>query len=194
MRSRRRTPRGGVQAEKQQQYVRLIAQGVNNSEACRIVGINRKTGNRWRYGRSVRNSAGARVHYAPVRSLGEAAQPAVSLRAGAGADRRPAGREDDHPWNRGGVGATRRRRSAASCAATVILMGAIARITLSMPPVCARANCASGVSRLTGCSPRSLSDCWASAGALSRSPTSCAAGSPAARSVVVCGVDLPSDL
>lgn len=67
MRDRRRTPKGGVQAEKQQQYVRLIAQGVNNSEACRIVGINRKTGNRWRYGRSVRNSAGARVHYAPVK-------------------------------------------------------------------------------------------------------------------------------
>jgi transposase, IS30 family len=36
----------GVQAEKQQRYVRLIAQGVNNSEACRLVGINRKTGNR----------------------------------------------------------------------------------------------------------------------------------------------------
>jgi transposase, IS30 family len=67
MRSRRRTPRGGVQAEKQQQYVRLIAQGVNNAEACRIVGINRKTGNRWRYGRAVRNSAGVLVHYAPVK-------------------------------------------------------------------------------------------------------------------------------
>jgi IS30 family transposase len=67
MRDRRRTPKGGAQAEKQQQYVRLIAQGVNNSEACRLVGINRKTGNRWRYGRSVRNSAGARVHYAPVK-------------------------------------------------------------------------------------------------------------------------------
>ena len=67
MRSRRRTPLGGVQAEKQQQYVRLIAQGVNNAEACRIVGINRKTGNRWRYGRSIRNSAGALVHYAPVK-------------------------------------------------------------------------------------------------------------------------------
>jgi IS30 family transposase len=56
-----------VQAEKQQQYVRLIAQGVNNAQACRLVGINRKTGNRWRYGRSVRNSAGVRVHYAPVK-------------------------------------------------------------------------------------------------------------------------------
>jgi IS30 family transposase len=67
MRSRRRTPKGGVQAEKQEQYVRLIAQGVNNAEACRTVGINRKTGNRWRYGRSVRNSAGVLVQYAPVK-------------------------------------------------------------------------------------------------------------------------------
>jgi transposase, IS30 family len=67
MRDRRRTPKGGVQAEKQQLYVRLIAQGVNNAQACRLVGINRKTGNRWRYGRSVRNSAGVHVHYAPVK-------------------------------------------------------------------------------------------------------------------------------
>ena len=67
MRDRRRTPAGGVQAEKQQRYVQLIAQGVNNSEACRLVGINRKTGNRWRYGRRVRNSAGALVIYPPVK-------------------------------------------------------------------------------------------------------------------------------
>ena len=44
----------------------MIAQGINNTEACRIVGINRKTGNRWRYGRSIRNSVGERVHYPPV--------------------------------------------------------------------------------------------------------------------------------
>ena len=43
MRDRRRTPGGGVQAEKQLRYVRLIAQGVNNSEACRLVGIMRTT-------------------------------------------------------------------------------------------------------------------------------------------------------
>ena len=67
MRDRRRTPAGGVQAEKQQRYVQLIAQGVSNSEACRLVGINRKTGSRWRYGRKVRNSAGALVIYAPVK-------------------------------------------------------------------------------------------------------------------------------
>ena len=67
MRDGRRTPAGGVQAEKQQRYLRLIAQGVNNSEACRLVGIDRKTGNRWRYGRKVRNSAGALVIYPPVK-------------------------------------------------------------------------------------------------------------------------------
>src|SRR3954451_17800736 len=67
MRDRRRTPAGGVQAEKQQRYVRLIAQGTSNSEACRLVGINRRTGTRWRYGRSVLNTAGAVVHYPAVK-------------------------------------------------------------------------------------------------------------------------------
>lgn len=32
------TAAGGVQAEKQRRYVQLIAQGVNNSEACRLLG------------------------------------------------------------------------------------------------------------------------------------------------------------
>ena len=67
MRDRRRASRSGVQAEKQQRYAQLIAQGVNNSEACRLVGIDRETGNRWRYGRRVRNSAGALVIYPPVK-------------------------------------------------------------------------------------------------------------------------------
>jgi len=69
MRSRRRSPEGGVQAEKQQRYVQLIGQGITNSQACRIVGINRKTGNRWRYGRSVANAAGEVLHYAPVKIM-----------------------------------------------------------------------------------------------------------------------------
>ena len=47
--------------------MRLIAAGVNNSEAYRLVGIHRKTGNRWRYGRSVRNTVGEPVHYPPVK-------------------------------------------------------------------------------------------------------------------------------
>ncbi len=67
MRSRRRTPVGGVQAEKQRRYVGLIAAGVSNSQACRLVGINRKTGNRWRYGRTVVNAVGEALHYPPVK-------------------------------------------------------------------------------------------------------------------------------
>src|SRR3954453_2872262 len=68
-RVRRRTPAGGVQAEKQQRFLRLIAQGINNSEACRIVGIHRKTGVRWRYGRTIVNSAGERLHYPAVKLI-----------------------------------------------------------------------------------------------------------------------------
>lgn len=71
MRQRRRVPAGGVQAEKQQRFARLIAQGVSNAEACRLVGINRKTGTRWRYGRSVVNSAGEILHYPPVKITAE---------------------------------------------------------------------------------------------------------------------------
>jgi len=52
--------------EVQAKFIKLIEQGVNNSEACRIVGIHRKTGTRWRLGRTIRNSVGDPVHYPPV--------------------------------------------------------------------------------------------------------------------------------
>ena len=64
----RKTRRGGMVVEKQEWFVRLIAQGVSNSEACRIVGINRRTGTRWRYGRTIVNKASEPVHYPPVTS------------------------------------------------------------------------------------------------------------------------------
>jgi transposase, IS30 family len=54
------------QVEKREQYTRLIAQGYNNSEACRIVGINRRTGKRWRHGRTITTRDGRKLHYAPV--------------------------------------------------------------------------------------------------------------------------------
>ena len=62
----RKTRRGLMLVEKQEWFARLISQGVSNSEACRIVGINRRTGTRWRFGRSIRNTAGEPVHYPPV--------------------------------------------------------------------------------------------------------------------------------
>ena len=54
----RGSPGPAPQAEKRAQYARLIAQGVNNSEACRIVGVGRRTGTRWRFGRLDRQSDG----------------------------------------------------------------------------------------------------------------------------------------
>ncbi len=63
----RKTRHGKMVVEKQQWFGRLIAQGVSNRQACRIVGINRRTGTRWRYGRTIRNTAGEPVHYPPVR-------------------------------------------------------------------------------------------------------------------------------
>ena len=62
---RRRRPGGGA-TDKQEQFTRLVGQGVSNSEACRIVGVNRRTGTRWRYGRTIHNTAGQPVHYPPV--------------------------------------------------------------------------------------------------------------------------------
>jgi transposase, IS30 family len=59
-------PPGWGLTDKQDRFVRLIAQGVNNSEACRMVGVNRRTGTRWRHGRTIRNTAGEPVQYAPV--------------------------------------------------------------------------------------------------------------------------------
>ncbi|WP_234323038.1 helix-turn-helix domain-containing protein, partial [Streptomyces sp. NRRL S-350] len=40
-------------------YFRLVKQGASNDQACRIVGINPKTGRRWRNGRNAsgRNKA-----------------------------------------------------------------------------------------------------------------------------------------
>jgi hypothetical protein len=37
-------PGSAPQTEKREWFARLIAQGVSNSQACRIVGVNRKTG------------------------------------------------------------------------------------------------------------------------------------------------------
>jgi IS30 family transposase len=63
----RTTHAGHALTEKQDRFVRLIAQGVSNSEACRVVGINRRTGTRWRFGRTILNTAGEAVQYPPVR-------------------------------------------------------------------------------------------------------------------------------
>lgn len=62
----RRRRRGHGLTEKQDRFVRLIGRGVGNAEACRIVGINRRTGTRWRFGRTILNTAGEVVQYPSV--------------------------------------------------------------------------------------------------------------------------------
>jgi IS30 family transposase len=56
-------PGPAPQTAKREQYGALIARGVTFSEACGIVGINRRTGKRWRHGRTITGSGGRRLHY-----------------------------------------------------------------------------------------------------------------------------------
>jgi IS30 family transposase len=71
-------PGPAPQTAKREQYAALIARGVGFSEACRIVGINRRTGKRWRHGRTIISSSGRRLHYAPV--VGGARKREISAR------------------------------------------------------------------------------------------------------------------
>jgi transposase, IS30 family len=59
-------PGPAPQTTKREQFARLIARGVPNAEACRLVGINRRTGTRWRFGRSITSSSGRRLNYPAV--------------------------------------------------------------------------------------------------------------------------------
>lgn len=47
-------------------FMELIRQGMSSSEACRVLGVNRKTGSRWRNGRVAMQPDGTVRHYAPV--------------------------------------------------------------------------------------------------------------------------------
>jgi transposase, IS30 family len=49
----RRSPGALPLTSERDLYSSLMRQGVSNAAACRIVGVNRKTGHRWRYGRTI---------------------------------------------------------------------------------------------------------------------------------------------
>ena len=61
-----RGPGGSPLTTERDLYLHLMSQGMSNSRACREVGVNRKTGTRWRHGRTILNSAGRKVRYAPI--------------------------------------------------------------------------------------------------------------------------------
>jgi transposase len=66
LRSSDRSPGAAPRTAERALFARLIVQGVSNSEACRRVGINRRTGTRWLYGRTITNSCGRTLHYPGV--------------------------------------------------------------------------------------------------------------------------------
>lgn len=75
-------PDRGTQGRKalvreREEYFRLMDQGVSSREACRIVGINRRTGNRWRNGRRATAHNKARP---PISRPGKQTGPARYLR------------------------------------------------------------------------------------------------------------------
>jgi len=59
-------PGPAPQTAKREEFARLIASGVSSAQACRVVGINPRTGKRWRHGRTITSSSGRRLHYPPV--------------------------------------------------------------------------------------------------------------------------------
>ncbi|MBT2469417.1 IS30 family transposase [Streptomyces sp. ISL-66] len=62
-----RQPQGRKKLMREREaYFRLMQQGVSNTEACRIVGINRRTGKRWRYGRG---SSGSNKAAPPINTV-----------------------------------------------------------------------------------------------------------------------------
>ena len=52
--------------ETRAKYTQLMRQGISNAEACRTLKINRRTGMRWRHGRTVTNAQGHPKTYAPI--------------------------------------------------------------------------------------------------------------------------------
>ncbi len=70
---------GGMTAERAH-YIRLMKQGLNNSEACRIIGVGRKTGSHWRNGRTVRDPVTRRVRTYPAIILVREQPVAISAR------------------------------------------------------------------------------------------------------------------
>jgi len=73
---RRLSPGPGKPVTTQRElYLRLMRQGLTNAEECRQAGINIRTGKRWRYGRRLRVN-GREYTYGPI----SAAPPVISAR------------------------------------------------------------------------------------------------------------------
>ncbi len=61
-----KTPGVPPQTEKRALYLQLMSQGMSSLAACRVVGINARTGKRWRHGRTVIYPSGTVRSFAPI--------------------------------------------------------------------------------------------------------------------------------
>ncbi len=178
----RATHRGAGLTEKQDKFMRLIAQGVSNSEACRLVGIHRRTGTRWRLGRTVLNTAGEKVHYPPVsvppaprerhpRYLSVEERTAIAdLRR-----EKKGVREIAAAIGRSPATVSRELRRNADGSGRYLPSPRIGSLRSEL-----LVHASDGCSSMSSSAPLSTS-CSASGGAPSRSPMSCMSGSPASR-------------
>ena len=57
---------GAPLTAERERYLRLVAQGMSNVQACREVGVHRITGTRWRDGRNMVDSSGRARYYPPI--------------------------------------------------------------------------------------------------------------------------------
>ncbi|MDI9889542.1 IS30 family transposase, partial [Streptomyces sp. HNM0645] len=64
-------------SEERRLYLQLMQHGVSNAEACRVVGINPKTGRRWRNGRA---PSGGHVGAPPITTVAPPPGPSRYLR------------------------------------------------------------------------------------------------------------------
>ena len=64
----RKSPGAQPLTSQRDQYRALMREGLSNAAASRIVGVNRKTGHRWRYGRSVTTRTGVVRTYPAIAS------------------------------------------------------------------------------------------------------------------------------
>lgn len=90
-----------------EEYAGLIARGLSDAHACRIVGVNRRTGTRWRYGRTVPARVGGQRQYPGMidtKKQVPARSPRYLSQDERGADRRRTAGQGQHAGDRAGTG------------------------------------------------------------------------------------------
>ena len=167
---------GAPLTAEREQYRRLMAQGLNNHQACLQIGVHPTTGSRWSKGRNMVDHNGTARYYPPVHAEPKPSSPRYLSRKNGSSSvtySRPDTRNARSP--RGWIGARRRSRERfAAISAAPGTTGRSARTAKPSPAGRDRANWPTTTSY--GTSSRASSS---SGGARSRSATLYRSSSPA---------------